>query len=416
MPVRSVAVLSMHTSPVAQPGIGDGGGMNIYVRSLASALARAGVGCDVYTRAEHPGQPRVVTVEPNFRVFHVEAGPMAPVPKESLPGLVDEFTESMLDQIRHCGRDYEVLHANYWLSGQVAHRLKHELSLPMVATFHTLALVKTLPGTPPDPRANGIRTEEVPGRVQGETDIIRCADLILASTRAEAGLLGSLYGADTDRIEVLPPGVDHRVFSPGDRAEARARLGHPGGRVLLFVGRIQPLKGLDLAVQALAEIDDAVLWAVGGPSGADGPAELERVQKLAAELGVAERLLILPPRPHHELADYYRAADVCLVPSRTESFGLVALEAAACGTPVVAASVGGLRSIVVDGETGFLVEGRDPLEWATSLALLLDDHELAAAMGARASARSGRWSWGMTAARLRRLCSDLVERTPVTCS
>jgi D-inositol-3-phosphate glycosyltransferase len=407
MPVRSLAVLSMHTSPVAQPGVGDGGGMNIYVRSLASALARAGVGCDIYTRAEHPGQPPVVTVEPNFRVFHVPAGPMAPLPKESLPGLVDEFTEAMLGRIRGCGRDYEALHANYWLSGQVAHRLKHELSLPMVATFHTLALVKH----------NGLSAgEEVPGRIQGETDIIRCADLILASTRDEAGLLGSLYGADPDRIEVLPPGVDHRLFTPGDRVEARNRLGHPGRRVLLFVGRIQPLKGLDLAVQALAEIDDAVLWAVGGPSGADGPAELERVKRLAADLGVAERLQILPPRPHHELADYYRAADVCLVPSRTESFGLVALEAAACGTPVVAASVGGLRSIVVDGETGLLVEGRDPLEWATAVALLLDDHELAESMGARAAARSGHWSWGMTAARLRRLCSDLVEHTPVTCS
>lgn len=408
MPVRTVAVLSMHTSPVAQPGIGDGGGMNIYVRSLSSALARAGVACDVYTRAEHPGQPRVVMVEPNFRVINVPAGPLAPVPKESLPGLVDEFTEAMLGQIRGCGRDYEVLHANYWLSGQVAHRLKHELSLPMVATFHTLALVKK------DGIAPG--AGEVAGRIQGETDIMRCADLILASTHDEAGLLGSLYGADPDRIEVLPPGVDHRLFFPGDQAAARARLGHPGGRVLLFVGRIQPLKGLDLAVRALAEIDDAVLWAVGGPSGADGPEELERVQGLAAELGVAERLLILPPRPHHELVDYYRAADVCLVPSRTESFGLVALEAAACGTPVVAASVGGLRSIVNDGETGLLVEGRDPLEWATAVALLLDDRDLATAMGDQASARSGAWSWGMTAARLRRLCSDLVERTPVTCS
>jgi len=407
MPARNLAVLSMHTSPVAQPGIGDGGGMNIYVRSLASALARAGVACDVYTRAEHPGQPPLVTVEPNFRVINVPAGPLSSVPKEALPGLVDEFTEAMLSRIRSCGRDYEVLHANYWLSGQVAHRLKHELSLPMVATFHTLALVKR----------NGFSSaEEAPGRVQGETDIIRCADLILASTLDEAGLLGSLYGADPDRIEVLPPGVDHRVFSPGDREEARARLGHPGERVLLFVGRIQPLKGLDLAVQALAEIDDAILWAVGGPSGADGPAELDRVQKLAGDLGVADRLLILPPRPHHELADYYRAADVCLVPSLTESFGLVALEAAACAAPVVAASVGGLRSIVVDGETGFLVEGRDPLEWATAVALLLDDRDLADSMGARASARSGRWSWCMTAARLRRLCTDLVERTPVTCS
>ena len=354
-------------------------------------------------------------VEPNFRVVHVPAGPVAPVPKESLPGLVDEFTDGMLDRIRACGRDYEVLHANYWLSGAVAHRLKHELSLPMVATFHTLALVK---GTGVSP---GWRREPPERRRRARAGAGRDRHHPLRRPHPgldpeESGLLDALYGADPARIEVLPPGVDHRLFSPGDRAAARARLGHPGGRVLLFVGRIQPLKGLDLAVEALAEIDDAVLWAVGGPSGADGPGELERVQKLAADLGVAERLLILPPRPHHELVDYYRAADVCLVPSRTESFGLVALEAAACGTPVVAAAVGGLRSIVSDGETGLLVEGRDPLEWATAVALLLDDGDLAASMGTRASARSGRWSWGMTAARLRRLCGDLVERTPVTCS
>src|SRR5947209_1713606 len=346
--------------------------------SLTASLARAGVACDVYTRAEHPEQPRVVTVEPNFRVINVAAGPRSPVPKECLPGLVDEFIEAMLGQIRGCGRDYEVLHANYWLSGQVAHRLKHELSLPMVATFHTLALVKGAGLS-----VNG----EVPIRVQGETDIIRCADLILASTAEEAGLLDSLYGADRNRVEVLPPGVDHRLFSPGDRVAARARLGHPGDRVLLFVGRIQPLKGLDLAVRALAEIDDAVLWAVGGPSGHDGPAELERVQKLAADLGVAERLLILPPRPHHELVDYYRAADVCLVPSRTESFGLVALEAAACGTPVVASAVGGLRSLVEHGRIGFLVDGRDPAVFAAYTAELLDNPSLASGMSAAAAAR-----------------------------
>jgi D-inositol-3-phosphate glycosyltransferase len=407
MPVRSLAILSLHTSPLAQPGSGDGGGMNVYVRSLASALARAGVACDVYTRAEHPAQPRVVVLEPSFRVIHIEAGPQTPVEKELLPGLVEEFTAAMLDGIRECGRDYDAVHANYWLSGEVAHRLKHELDLPMVATFHTLARVKAA--------AHELILDDPLGtRARSEAEIVRCADLILASTGDEADQLVRLYGADTDRIEILPPGVDHAVFSPGSREAARAALGHPGERVLLFVGRIQPLKGLDLAVRTLAEIEDATLWVVGGPSGTEGPSEVARVKALARALGVAGRVLFLPPQPHHHLADYYRAADVCLVPSRSESFGLVALEAAACGTPVVASAVGGLRSIVEDGQTGFLVEDRDSLDWATPVALLLDDADLAATMGAQAASRSRRWSWCITAARLRRLCGDLVERrTPV---
>lgn len=401
--IRSLALLSVHTSPLAQPGTGDGGGMNVYVRSLASALARAGIACDVYTRAEHPSQPEVVVVEPRFRVIHVEAGPRASLSKETLPVHLDEFAAAVLERVTLCGPAYEALHAHYWISGMVAHRLKHELSLPMLTTFHTLARVKGA-------------FEPTGDRAAREEEIIRCADLILASTAEEASQLHHLYGADPERVEVLPPGVDHQVFNPGDRERARARIGHRDERVLLFVGRIQPLKGLALAVRALAEIEDAVLWVVGGPSGEAGPGELARVRALAAELGVAGRIRFLDPQPHARLADYYRAADVCVVPSRSESFGLVALEASACGTPVVAAAVGGLRAIVDDGSTGFLVEGRDPLDWATPVSLLLDDAELRVDMGVKAAARSGRWSWCMTGARLRRLCGDLVERTPLECS
>jgi D-inositol-3-phosphate glycosyltransferase len=405
MSVRRVAVLSVHTSPLAQPGAGDGGGMNVYVRALACALARAGVECDVYTRAEHPGQPPVVAIEPRVRVVHVAAGPLRPVAKHELVHHVDDFVTGARQVMAR--RPVDVLHANYWLSGAVAHRLKHELATPLVATFHTLARVKADAGVDDDPEQ----------RTRTEHEVIACADLMLASTDDERAQLASLYCADPDRIEIVPPGVDHAVFEPGDRAGARRRLQVGPGPVLLFVGRIQPLKGVDLAVRCLAALgdDDATLLIVGGPSGRDGEAEMQRIHRIAGELGVGGQVRFVPPQPHARLADYYRAADVCVVPSRSESFGLVALEAAACGTPVVAASVGGLRSLVDDGATGFLVDSRDPGAFAAPVATLLDDPELAREMGAVAAARSRRYSWSITAARLRRLYADLVVRSLVRC-
>ena len=215
----------------------------------------------------------------------------------------------------------------------------------------------------------------------------------------------------------MPPGVDHTVFFPGDRGAARQRLRITAPRVLLFVGRIQRLKGADLAIRALAALDDPklALVIVGGPSGGDGSAEQARVHALAEELGVSGQIHWVSPRRHDRLADYYRAADVCIVPSRSESFGLVALEAAACGTPVVAAAVGGLRSLVDDGNTGFLIDGRDPDDFAAPVARLLADEILASEMGAGAAARSTRYSWSMTAGRLRRLYGDLVSRGLVRC-
>jgi D-inositol-3-phosphate glycosyltransferase len=406
MSERRVAVFSMHTSPLAQPGAGDGGGMNVYVRALASALARAGVDCDVYTRAEHAEQPDIVQVEPGFRVLHVTAGPRAPVAKHDLLPLVEPFATAARDMLT-ASPPVGVLHANYWLSGAVAHRLKHELDLPMVATFHTLARVKADAGLEDDPEL----------RARIEHEVVACADLMLASTDDERAQLASLYDADHERIEIVAPGVDHTVFEPGDPDAARARLGLQGRRVLLFVGRIQPLKGLALAVRCVAALDDptTTLVIVGGPSGSEGEAELARVHTLVDELGVADRVRFVAPQPHTALADFYRAADVCLVPSRTESFGLVALEAAACGTPVVAASVGGLQSLVDDGYTGFLVEGRDPLDFASPVAMLLDDPALASQMSIDAAARSRRYSWSTTAGRLRRLYGDLASRALVRC-
>jgi D-inositol-3-phosphate glycosyltransferase len=404
--VQRAAVFSMHTSPLAQPGAGDGGGMNVYVRALASALARAGVACDVYTRSEDPGQQRVIDVEPGFRVVHVEAGPQRPVPRFDLPGLVDEFIDATTAHL-DAGPPVDVLHGNYWLSGAVAHQLKHRRDLPMVATFHTLARVKADAGIDDDPDE----------RARVEHDVINCADLMLASTESEREQLVTHYGAVADRVEIVPPGVDHSVFFPDDATLAKKRLDLDGKRTLLFAGRIQPLKGVGLAVRCLAELrdPDATLLVVGGPSGPDGHEELARVRDLAHELGVAGNVHFVPPQPHTRLADFYRAADVCIVPSRAESFGLVALEAAACGTPVVAASVGGLRSLVDDGVTGFLVDDRDPAAYAAPVAMLLEDPALAAEIGASASARSRTYSWSITAARLRRLYGDLVARGLVRC-
>jgi D-inositol-3-phosphate glycosyltransferase len=405
--MRSLAVLSLHTSPLAQPGSGDSGGMNVYVRELVAALAQAGVRSEVYVRRWADDLPEVVDVEPGFRVVHVDAGP-PDLTKEDLPEVVDEFTDGVARHMRREGGP-EAIHANYWLSGLAGHRLKHELSLPLVSTFHTLARVKAETGDPEPDR-----------RVDAETEVIACSDAILANCADEVTQLVELYGADASRIEIVPPGVDHAFFSPGDRRGARAALGLGDHPVLLFVGRIQPLKGLTVAIGALAELSsrhpDAVLVAVGGQSGLGGSEEMAAAQALIARHGLQDRVRFVAPQPHHMLSTYYRAADVCIVPSRSESFGLVALEAAACGTPVVAAAVGGLRTLVDEGVTGFLVDTRDPADYAGAVATLLDDHGLSAKIAEAAAERARGFTWSTTAARLRRLYADLTSRSPVSCS
>ena len=407
--MRSLAVLSMHTSPLAQPGTGDGGGMNVYVRELASALARAGVRCDVYTRTFSEDLDPIVHVEPGLAVHHVPAGPLAPVPKEALHGLVPEFTDAVLQRMA-AGHEADALHANYWLSGIAGHTIKHELDLPLVSTFHTLDRVK----------AEVDLADDSEHRSEEEARIIGCSDSVLASCDDEVAQLVRLYGADPSRVEIVAPGVDHAFFAPGQRRQARRAVDLPeDGRMLLFVGRIQPLKGLEVAVRALAELadrcPDAFLVVVGGPSGPSGQAEVDRMHKLVADLGLADRVRFVPPQAHELLSTYYRAADVCVVPSRSESFGRVALEAAACGIPVVASSVGGLTSLVEDGRTGFLVEGRDPADFAAALVEVLTDPVLAADLGRRAAIRARGYTWTLAAGRLRRLYADLTSRQLVEC-
>src|SRR5580693_5854891 len=340
--MRRLAVLSLHTSPLAQPGTGDGGGMNVYVRELAAALARSGVAVDVFTRAWSPELPDVVHLEPGLRVHHVPAGPAIPLPKESLPAVVDAFTAGVLE--RMTGPDtlsdeadagpFTSVHANYWLSGLTGHVVKHELNLPLVCTFHTLDRVKA------EAVPEEVEADMPHRRAEAEASIIDCSDAVLASCTVEAEQIASLYGADPGRIRIVPLGVDHAFFGPGHRPQARRALGLPlDGRLLLFVGRIQPLKCADAAVEALAELVESGretyrLVVVGGPSGPHGEKSLQRLHDVADGRGVRDHVHFIEPQPHELLSSYYRAADVCLVQSRSESFGLVALEAAACGTPV----------------------------------------------------------------------------------
>ena len=405
-PLR-VTVLSMHTSPLAQPGTGDGGGMNVYVRELSTALARAGVVCDVFTRADRAGLSPIVNIEPGLRVHHVVAGPVETVVKEDLPNLTDAFASAVGDRLELEHVRPTLIHANYWLSAVAGHKLKHALDVPLVSTFHTLARVKTA--------SNDFEPEE---RARAEASVIGCSDLVLANTMVEADELVRLYGADPLRIAEVPLGVDHAFFSPGNPAGARAALGLGPGPVMLFVGRIQPLKGIELALRAFAASKhrDAKLVVVGGPSGVNGTVEVNRMHRLAEELGVAMRVRWCDPQPHHILSTYYRAADVCLVPSRSESFGLVALEAGACGIPVVASNVGGLQTLVDNGETGALISERDPQLGAAAIDRILDSPALATSMGERAALRSRRYAWSYTGARLRRLYTDLAIRQLVDCS
>ena len=398
-------MLSFHTSPLAQPGVGDSGGMNVYVRELVAGLAHAGVEVTTYTREWRSGLPREVLVEPNHRVVHVPAGRFD-LPKEELEGMVPTFTDFVLDDIRHA-HAADVVHANYWLSGMAGHSIKHELGIPLVTTFHTLARVKAEGGDPEPER-----------RERAEAQIIGCADAICVSCDEEEDQFRRLYGNPPGLVEIVAPGVEHAFFTPGDKRGARFALGMGEGPVLLFVGRIQPLKGVDVAVRALAALNrrDASLYVVGGASGLQGDTEVARVNALINELGLTQQVHFVEPQAHHMLSTYYRAADAVWVPSRSESFGLVALEAAACGTPVIANAVGGLLSLVDHGLTGYLVADRDPEMFAKYTAELLNNPALASAMSIVAAERGRRYTWSFAAARLRRVYTDITSRALVNCS
>ena len=410
---RRVAVLSVHTSPLEQPGTGDAGGMNVYVVETSKRLADLGVEVEVFTRATRSDLPPVVELAPGVTVRHLTAGPFEGLSKEDLPAQLCALTSGVLRaEAAHEAGWYDVVHSHYWLSGQVGWLATERWGTPLVHTAHTLAKVKNLAlaeGDAPEPLR----------RVVGEQQVVEAADRLVANTAQEAAQLVDLYAADRARVVTVAPGVDLEHFRPGEASASRTRLGvPPDAVVLLFVGRIQPLKAPDVLLRAAARMlarDPAlrarlVVAVVGGPSGT-GLAEPTALQDLAGSLGIADVVRFELPSGPDRLRDWYRAADVVAVPSHNESFGLVALEAQACGTPVVATDIGGLRTTVRDGVSGLLVPGHDAGQWAAALTRALADR---ACLVPGALAHAAGFSWSATAADLLATYRDaLVSRHAV---
>jgi D-inositol-3-phosphate glycosyltransferase len=399
---RRVATITLHTSPLDQPGTGDAGGLNVYVVEVSKRLAERGIEVEIFTRAVCRDTPPAVELAPGVLVRNVVAGPFEELDKNALPGQICQFTFEVLrtEAAFDPGR-YDLLHAHYWLSGQVAAVAAERWGVPLVQSMHTLGKVKNLALASGD-------SAEPQARIRGEGEVVSAADRMVANTAEEARQLIELYGAEPWRVKTVNPGVDLSVFRPGPVGEIRRKLGLPAdAAVLVFAGRIQPLKGPDIVLHAAAELLRArpefsrrlVVVFVGGPSGSEVGAP-GRLEGLAAELGISSCVRLEPPCPQRELADWYRAASVVLVPSHSESFGLVALEAQACGTPVVAAAVGGLRICVRDGLSGVLVDGHDPVSYARVLESLLDSPARLAELSRGALAHASAFGWPATADRL----------------
>lgn len=406
---ESVALLSVHTSPLAQPGIGDGGGLNVFVSALASHLCAHGIAVHVFTRAAGADLPPTVTLRDGVQVHHVEAGP----PTLRKDDLASHLCAFYLAVASHPALETaQLLHGHYWMSGWVGRKLRQRRNLPLVQRFHTLAQAKD------DNRSAGEPSEPML-RLAAERRVVAAADAVLAATPREASLLRQEYRARRSQVHVVPPGVDVDVFRPaGDRLATRHELG--GGRLLLFVGRLQPLKGPDLAIRTLAALDPYLpddgaptrLLIVGGASGnGHGTVDPAALRRLADDLGVADRVALLAPRSHDELAPIYRAADALLMPSRSESFGLVALEAQACGTPVVGADVGGLGDLLRGGG-GTVVGSYAPAAYARAVLPYLVDEEARRQASTAAVRCAHRFSWVETTRRTLDIYRSVLTRQP----
>ena len=413
---QRVATISVHTSPLEQPGTGDAGGLNVYVVEVAKLLAAKGVEVDIFTRAVSRDQPPVVELVPGVLVRHIEAGPFEDLDKTDLPGQLCQFTfEVLREEATHAPGRYDLVHGHYWLSGQVGAVAKERWGVPLVQSMHTLGRVKNAALALGDAAEPDIR-------IRGEAEVIASADRIVANTDAEAKDLIKLYDAAPGRVASVSPGVDLGLFRPGSQRLARRRLGlAPNAIVLMFAGRVQPLKAPDVLLRAAAQLvrdqprlaDRLVVAFVGGPSGM-GRNDPDSLIELASALGISQNIRLEPPCPQRDLADWYRAATLVVVPSYSESFGLVAVEAQACGTPVVAAAAGGLRTAVQDGVSGVLIDGHDPAHYASAIADLISSSGRLARLARGARKHASGFGWASTVDNLLGVYGDAMSEVAVT--
>jgi D-inositol-3-phosphate glycosyltransferase len=410
-PPRRIAVLSLHTSPTAALGQSANGGLNVYVRETCLAFNERGIATDVFTRRVEPNghgePPGIESLAPLSRVINLPIAGGRQLSKYELLDHATAFGESVARFAEDSELQYDLIHSHYWLSGVAAQRLRGRHGAPWVHTAHTLGLVKNRQ------LADGARPEP-PERIRAERAIAGAADLIVASTEDEAEDWRWLYASHPDRVRVVAPGVDLLAFRPEARPYAKRRLGYAGRSVVLFVGRLERLKGVDVLLRAVALLpselrSDLRVVVIGRDAGDADESETARLRRLVGELGLREQVEFLGSVPHDRLPVYYSAADVCVMPSHSESFGLVALEAQACGCPVLAAAVSGLQSVVRDESTGFLVPGHDPASYASRLHRLLSEPELSEQMGRRGTLLAQRFTWSRTADRLLEVYDELAE-------
>jgi D-inositol-3-phosphate glycosyltransferase len=410
--IDRIAMLSVHTSPVAELGGPDSGGMNVYVNELSQWLARTGVNVDIFTRRIDPLTPRILELDEGLRLIQIEAGPPTPIHKDELFCHLPDFASDMAFFALQQGIHYDVVHGHYWLSGWAAQLLKEHWHTPTVQMFHTMAHLKNAV-------ASG-EHRETTLRLQIERRLIEITDGLIAANPSERKEMIQKLGASPDQIHLVPPGVDLELFQPHDPEESRRMLDLPDGPLVLFVGRIDPVKGIDTLFEGFQRLLESRDWAgapptlvfIGGLIEEHGPgADLQRLQEHARELGIADRVMFRGSQPRELLPYYYSAVDICTVPSRYESFGLVAVEAMACGTPIVASRVGGLQFTIRDGQSGLLVPHSDPVALAGGIEQVLTDHDLYHRMQAGARRAAIRYSWQMVTSSVVDVYQQLVDQT-----